>query len=102
MMDFFGSEETFPVCDYNAPKQLETVVTSVWKGNKLMTPLGGGVVMRPTQALGKDKLIPDEGGKVANRHQQIDVKTCLRVNGGGTRRPSILTCQPLDAPTARG
>ena len=44
-LELFGDEVRFPVMTYAAPTQVETVVTSVWRGNQLMTPVGGGVTM---------------------------------------------------------
>ena len=45
-MDVFGNEEKFPVETYTAPVEVESAVNSVWKGNQLMTPIGGGVSVR--------------------------------------------------------
>ena len=36
---------------YKTPLQVETVCTAVWKGNTLMTPVGGGVTIHPRKAL---------------------------------------------------
>ena len=46
-----GDESKFPVETYNAPKQVATAVNSMWKGRRLMTPVGGGVEIRAGQAL---------------------------------------------------
>ena len=50
-MEFFGSEQKFPVEVYNIPKTVETAVNAIWRGNTLMTPIAGGVAIHPTQAL---------------------------------------------------
>ena len=37
-----------------------------------MTPIGGGVLIIPLQALKPDNRLPDEGHKVQQRREQID------------------------------
>ena len=46
-MDLFGNEKAFPVETYDMPKQVATAVNAIWKGHKLMTPVGGGVHIEP-------------------------------------------------------
>jgi len=58
------SEKDVPVETYNTPLQVETVVASIWKGNRLMTPVGGGVTMQARMALESANLLADEEGKV--------------------------------------
>lgn len=70
-MPLFGSEEAFPVETVNAPQKAATAVNMLWKGNRLLTPLGGGVEIRPTQALQSDVLMDDEDGKVAEARAQV-------------------------------
>ena len=50
-MDFFGSEKEFPVEIYDIPKTVESAVNAIWRGNTLMTPVGGGVTIHATEAL---------------------------------------------------
>jgi hypothetical protein len=69
--DLFMDEEKFHIETYPEPKQVDTVVTAVWKGSKLMTPLGGGVHVEPRQALEQKNLLPDEQGKVAERRNAL-------------------------------
>ena len=63
-MEYFGSEQSFPVEVHQSPKQVESACTAVWKGNTLMTPIGGGVNIQPLKALAKENLIADEAGTV--------------------------------------
>jgi hypothetical protein len=70
--DFYGQagwemrvlldETKVPVQTYTAPEQVETAVNAIWKGNTLMTPLGGGVHMQPRIALSKENLKVDAAG----------------------------------------
>ncbi len=74
-MEVFGSEERFPVETYAEPKQVETAVNAVWKGNTLMTPVGGGVSIRPMLALASDRVKPDEQGELKELHSQLEIQT---------------------------
>jgi len=67
----FGDEAAFPVQTYNTPKQTETVVATIWRGNKLMTPVGGGVQLHPPKALDAENLLPDDAGKVVKTRDEI-------------------------------
>ena len=66
-MEILGDEEKVPVETYNTPVEVETAVTSIWKGNQLMTPVGGGVDIQAHLALQTDKLLPDDRGDVARQ-----------------------------------
>jgi hypothetical protein len=66
-----GDEQRYPVETLNTPQQTETVVASVWRGHQLMTPVGGGVQMAPTEALLAENLLTDEQGEVAKAHDEI-------------------------------
>lgn len=73
-MEVLGSEERFPVETYAEPKQVETAVNAIWKGNTLMTPVGGGVCVRPMLALASDRIKPDEEGELKKLHEQIQIQ----------------------------
>ena len=70
--DFYGQaqwgmpvlmdESKVNVETYIAPSQVETAVNAIWKGNTLMTPLGGGVNLQPKMALTRDRVIVDSDG----------------------------------------
>jgi hypothetical protein len=68
------SEDKFPVQTYQAPVEVETAVNSKWKGNRLMTPVGGGVSIHANQALAADNLLTDDGGKVQKQRDQVSLK----------------------------
>lgn len=71
--DFYGQagwampvlmdESKVPVQTYTAPEQVETAVNAIWRGNTLMTPLGGGVHMQPREALRSDRIQIDVEGE---------------------------------------
>ncbi len=62
-MSVLGNESVYGVQTYTAPEQVETAVNAVWRGNTLMTPLGGGVQMQPRKALSKETLVVDSEGR---------------------------------------
>lgn len=70
--DVFSAEERFAVETFPAPKQVETAVNAIWKGNTLMTPVGGGVNIQPLLALSPGNLKLDEQGELKTRQKGID------------------------------
>jgi len=70
----FNNEGALAVETYKAPLQVETVCTAVWKGNTLMTPVGGGVTIHPRTVLNTGNLLPDEDGKISEVREAVDLK----------------------------
>jgi hypothetical protein len=68
-MSVFQDESKFAVETYTAPEKVETAVNAIWRGNTLMTPLGGGVHMQPKQALRSDRVEVDRDGANAKVQQ---------------------------------
>jgi hypothetical protein len=62
------SEKDFPIERFNRPVEVEPVINAVWRGNKLLTPIGGGVTVQPRMALDAPNLLVDEKGEVAAGH----------------------------------
>ncbi len=73
-MELFGNEQAFAVETYSIPKTVETAVNAIWKGRRLITPVGGGVTIHPALALQSDNLLPDQRGKVDKLRQQTKIK----------------------------
>jgi len=73
-MELLGSEEAFAVQTYEAPKQVESTVAAVWKGRRLMTPIGGGVQIQAAMALEPENLLADENDKVAELRKETAIK----------------------------
>jgi hypothetical protein len=71
--DAFLSEESYPVETLNPPQQVESAVNAIWKGFTLLTPIGGGVQMRPTEAVDPTNLLDDEKGAVEEARAAIDL-----------------------------
>jgi hypothetical protein len=72
-MELFGNEKLFPVETYNAPKQVASAVNSMWKGASLITPIGGGVSIRPMQALQPVNILKDEEGVIGSTREKVDL-----------------------------
>ena len=68
----FAHEEQLPLDRYVAPMQVETAVNAIWKGNTLMTPIGGGVNIQPLKAIADSNLQVDDKGTVLQLHRQLD------------------------------
>ncbi len=77
-MDTFLNEKEYSVESLNVPKQVETAVAAFWKGNRLATPIGGGVNIQPAEALKSSNLLEDKGGKVKAKHDEIDLKSLAK------------------------
>jgi Protein of unknown function (DUF1598) len=69
----FENEQAYPVETLNPPKQVASAVNSMWKGSLLVTPIGGGVQMRPTEAINPTNLMDDEDHAVAKARTEIDL-----------------------------
>ncbi len=69
--EVLGDEKQYPIETYPVPKTVETACTAVWKGNRLMTPVGGGVQMQPMQAVQESHRLKDEKGTVKQTHDGI-------------------------------
>jgi hypothetical protein len=65
-------EKTCPVERLTPPAQAETAIHAVWKNNRLLTPIGGGVTINPRLALDPPNLLMDEKGDVAAAHASAD------------------------------
>jgi hypothetical protein len=73
--DVFLSEAKYAVETLNPPQQVESAVNSLWKGNTLVTPIGGGVEMRPTEAIDPTNLLEDDDSKVQEARAKTDLST---------------------------
>jgi hypothetical protein len=69
----FADEKAYPVETLNAPTQVASAVNSMWKGSMLVTPIGGGVQMRPTEAISASNLLEDDEKTVAKARTEIDL-----------------------------
>jgi hypothetical protein len=61
-------EAAYSVERLTAPTRAETAIHAVWRGNRLLTPIGGGVTVHPRMALDSPNLLMDEKGAVKAAH----------------------------------
>jgi uncharacterized protein DUF1598 len=69
----FHNEKAYAVEKLNPPQQVESAVNGMWKANTFMMPIGGGVQMRPTEAVEPTNLLDDEKAKVQEARTAIDL-----------------------------
>ena len=50
------------------PTRAETAIHAVWRANRLLTPIGGGVVVQPRRAVQAPNVLSDEEGRVQAAH----------------------------------
>lgn len=72
-MTTFADEQTYAVETFNEPKQVASAVNSIWKGNTLMTPIGGGVEICPNEALQPVNLMADDKHVVQEARDQVNL-----------------------------
>jgi hypothetical protein len=70
-MEVLGDEKQYAVETCEAPKTVEPACTAVWKGARLMTPIGGGVQMEPLRAVQSDVRLKDTKGAVKQAHGSV-------------------------------
>ncbi len=70
-MELFADENRFSVEVYESPKQVETACTAVWKGARLVTPVGGGVQVEPLKAISTENRQTDEQGELSKAKHQV-------------------------------
>jgi hypothetical protein len=70
-MEVLGDEKAFAVQTVPAPERVETAVAGIWRGRRLMTPIGGGVNIQARLALNSANQLDDEQGAVMKKHATI-------------------------------
>jgi hypothetical protein len=71
--EVFNNEQAYPVETLNPPQQVESAVNGMWRGNRLMTPIGGGVQIRPNLAIDPTNLLDDEKSEVEEARTALDL-----------------------------
>ena len=59
------SEKVYSIETLAAPVEVETAINAIWRGSRLLTPIGGGVSLQPRLALDSPNLLMDDKGTVA-------------------------------------
>jgi hypothetical protein len=66
-------EATLPIERFQPAVQVEPAINAVWRGNRLLTPIGGGVSLQPRMALDPPNLLMDEQGTVAKARDGVTI-----------------------------
>jgi hypothetical protein len=69
----FNDEQALRVETYKLPLQVETVCIAVRKGNRMFWPVGGGVTIRPREALATANVLGDEDGALGQMRDSIEL-----------------------------
>lgn len=73
-----GDEKQYAIEVFPAPKTVETACTAVWKGSRLMTPVGGGVQMEPMEAVKESTRLKDDKGSVKQTHDGVKLENLAK------------------------
>jgi hypothetical protein len=71
--DVLRNEDAYAIERFQPPRQIDCAVNAVRKGNRLLTPIGGGVVMTPRRALDAANLQADEKGTVKATKSELTI-----------------------------
>jgi hypothetical protein len=69
--NFFRDERAFPVATLPTPKKVACVVNAIWRGNRLLSPAGGGVSVAPDEALDPKRVAKDADSKLNARRNSL-------------------------------
>lgn len=70
-MAVFGDEAVLPLRTHPMPRQAPAAVNACWRGSRFLAVAGGGVSIRPEEALTAQHLLSDKEGKVAKLRSQV-------------------------------
>ena len=62
--EILANEQSYAVETYIAPLEVASAVNGMWKGTRLVTPIGGGVQIRATEAVSPTNILADEDGSL--------------------------------------
>jgi len=69
--EIFRDESAYAIERFAPPRQIDCAVNAVRKGSRLLTPIGGGVVMTPRRALEPTNLSFDEDGQLGKARDAV-------------------------------
>ncbi len=73
-LELLGDEDQFPIATFQTIRQVESVVTAVFKGGRLITPVSGGVSISPRNALKESVIATDETGQTDKLRDTITLE----------------------------
>ncbi len=66
-------ESAYPIERFVAPQKIDCAVNAVRRGSRLLTPIGGGVVITPRESFAQGTLQIDETGKLHEEHNSLSI-----------------------------
>lgn len=70
-LDVLGNEDKLSIKTLNTVKQVESVVTALFRNNQLITPVSGGVVIRPLDKVEGSAVSVDTSGKTEQLRDEV-------------------------------
>ena len=71
--DVLLDESAYPIERFVAPQKIDCAVNAVRRGSRLLTPIGGGVVITARESFAQGNLQIDETGKLHDEHTSISI-----------------------------
>ena len=66
-------EGVYPIERFVAPQKIDCAVNAVRRGSRLLTPIGGGVVITPRESFAQENLQIDETGTLHEQHDSLEI-----------------------------
>ena len=66
-------ESAYPIERFVAPKEIDCAVNAVRRGSRLLTPIGGGVVITPRESFAQGTLQIDETGALHEERDSLSI-----------------------------
>ncbi|MBT6055594.1 MAG: DUF1598 domain-containing protein [Planctomycetaceae bacterium] len=66
-------EGVYPIERFVAPQKIDCAVNAVRRGSRLLTPIGGGVVIMPRESFARENLQIDETGTLYEQHNSLKI-----------------------------
>jgi len=71
-LDLLASEDKLSITVMPAVKQVESVVTALYKNGQLITPVSGGVLVKPLEEIRESAISVDTSGKTEQLRDKVD------------------------------
>jgi hypothetical protein len=69
-----GDDKAVPIRTLIAPKEAPCAVNATWRGSKFTSVAGGGVSIRPDEALKPERLLKDKDDRLSETRQKISTR----------------------------
>lgn len=73
-LGIFADEDRLSVVVLPAPQRVETAINAIMMGSRLVTPIGGGVLLQVRHALEQNNIRADVDGKIKTEREQVKLE----------------------------